>query len=115
MASRSPTPASTGKPPSRFSTASPPQSACDAARPNSPPVKLAIVGVGLIGGSIGLAARERLDATVTGFDRDGDALASALKRGALDHAAASIEEALVEAEAAFVAVPVGPLQTAIGS
>jgi prephenate dehydrogenase len=78
-------------------------------------VKLAIVGVGLIGGSIGLAARERLDATVTGFDRDGDALASALKRGALDHAAASIEEALVEAEAAFVAVPVGPLQTAIGS
>ena len=31
--------------------------------------RLAVVGVGLIGGSIGLAARERLGAHVRGYDR----------------------------------------------
>ena len=33
-------------------------------------VKVAVLGVGLIGGSIGLAARERLGAEVVGFDPD---------------------------------------------
>jgi prephenate dehydrogenase len=72
-------------------------------------VRLAIVGVGLIGGSIGLAARERLGATVTGFNRSADALAAALNRGAIDHAAPSVEAAVDGAEAVFVAVPVGTL------
>ncbi len=33
-------------------------------------MRLAVIGVGLIGGSIGLAARQRLDAEVAGFDSD---------------------------------------------
>ena len=31
-------------------------------------MRIAVLGVGLIGGSIGLAARRRLDAEVVGFD-----------------------------------------------
>jgi prephenate dehydrogenase len=41
-------------------------------------VKLAVLGVGLIGGSIGLAARQRLDAEVTGFDPDAENLERAV-------------------------------------
>ena len=33
-------------------------------------MRIAVVGVGLIGGSIALAARERLGATVAGVDPD---------------------------------------------
>ncbi len=72
-------------------------------------MRLAVIGVGLIGGSIGLAARERLGATVTGFDRSSAALAAGEERGAIDAAAGSIEEAVNGAEAVFVAVPVGVL------
>jgi prephenate dehydrogenase len=76
-------------------------------------LKLALIGVGLIGGSIGLAARERLGATVSGFDASADALDVARERGALDHGCADIAEAVREAEAVFVAVPVGALRPAV--
>jgi len=72
------------------------------------------VGVGLVGGSIGLAARQRLGARVVGFDADPGALHAGLKRGALDQAAASLAEAVADAQAVFVAVPVGRLPTAVG-
>jgi prephenate dehydrogenase len=72
-------------------------------------LKLAVVGVGLIGGSVALAGRERLGASVAGFDADPQACADAVARGALDDACATLEEALDGAEAAFVAVPVGAL------
>jgi prephenate dehydrogenase len=72
-------------------------------------MRIAIVGVGLIGGSIGLAARERLEADVSGFDRSEAALRTAVERGALDRVCGSAVEALEHAEAAFVAVPVGAL------
>jgi prephenate dehydrogenase len=76
-------------------------------------VRVAIVGVGLIGGSIGLAARERLGATVAGFDRSRDALDAALARHALDRACAGIADAVDAADAVFVAVPVGELPGAV--
>ena len=47
---------------------------------------VAVVGVGLIGGSIGLAARERLGARVRGWDPGAGVLAAALERGALSEA-----------------------------
>jgi prephenate dehydrogenase len=72
-------------------------------------VKLAVVGVGLIGGSIALAARERLDADVAGFDASPDALTAALDHGVLTGTCDTIEEATRDADAAFVAVPVGAL------
>ncbi len=43
---------------------------------------LAVLGVGLIGGSVGLAARERSGAEVVGFDPDPDALDRAVEIGA---------------------------------
>ncbi len=77
-------------------------------------MRVAVVGVGLIGGSIGLAARERLGATVTGFDPGAGVLHAARARGALDAAAGSVAEALTGAEAAFVAAPVGALPALVG-
>jgi prephenate dehydrogenase len=52
-------------------------------------MKLAVLGVGLIGGSIGLAARTRLDAEVAGFDPSRQTLDAALEVGAIDSAAAT--------------------------
>jgi prephenate dehydrogenase len=77
-------------------------------------VELAVIGVGLIGGSIGLAAHERLRATVRGYDRTASALDQALERGAIDRACGDLAEALAGADAAFVAVPVGGLPAAVG-
>jgi len=76
-------------------------------------VRIAVVGVGLIGGSVGLAARERLGAEVVGFDPSPAALDAALEVGAVDVAAAGADEALDGAEAAFVAAPVGVLPAAV--
>jgi prephenate dehydrogenase len=72
-------------------------------------MNIALIGVGLIGGSIGLAARERLGATVRGFDIGAGVLDAALRRGALDQGCGSAAEALEGADTAFVAVPVGAL------
>jgi prephenate dehydrogenase len=67
---------------------------------------VAVVGVGLIGGSVGLAARARLGATVRGVDPRADA---ALARGAIHSAHRDLGDALDGADAAFVAVPVDRL------
>jgi len=72
-------------------------------------LRIALVGVGLIGGSIGLAARERLDASVAAFDPSEEALEIALERGAIDRASDDIADAVGDAEAVFVAAPVGVL------
>jgi prephenate dehydrogenase len=77
-------------------------------------VRIAVVGVGLIGGSIGLAARDRLGAEVSGFDPSEHALRTGIERGALDRACGSLGEALDGAEVAFVAVPVGALADVVG-
>jgi prephenate dehydrogenase len=77
-----------------------------------PPLRLAILGVGLIGGSVGLAARERLGAQVSGWDPDPEALEQALALGVLDRAAASPAD-LGPADIAVVAVPVPALEEAV--
>ncbi len=74
-------------------------------------MKLAVVGVGLIGGSIGLAARERLGADVWGWDPA--PLDAALELGAVTVAAPGVAEAVAGAEAVFVAAPVGALAGAV--
>jgi prephenate dehydrogenase len=76
-------------------------------------VRIAVVGVGLIGGSIGLAARERAGAEVVGYDPGGGVLETALEVGALDRAAPDAVAAVEGAEAAFVAAPVGALPGAV--
>jgi len=77
-------------------------------------LKIAVIGVGLIGGSVALAARERAGASVAGYDQDQEAAAQAVARGALSERCPSVAEAVDGAEAAFVAVPVGALPGVVG-
>jgi prephenate dehydrogenase len=70
-------------------------------------VRVAVLGVGLIGGSIGLAARRRTGALVVGYDSEASALSSAVELGAIDEPAFAIADAVHEADLVFVATPVG--------
>jgi prephenate dehydrogenase len=72
-------------------------------------MRVAILGVGLIGGSIGLATKEQPGAEVAGFDPDEETMLRARELGAIDHAAASVAEACAGAEIVFCAAPVGSL------
>jgi prephenate dehydrogenase len=72
-------------------------------------LKVAILGVGLIGGSIGLAAKRRAGAHVTGYDPDAEVGERALELGAIDVRAGDLASAVAEAEVVFVAAPVGAL------
>jgi prephenate dehydrogenase len=72
-------------------------------------MRIAVLGVGLIGGSIGLAARRRLGAEVVGFDPDPSTIDRALDATAIDRGASSIEDACEGAEVVFCAAPVGRL------
>jgi prephenate dehydrogenase len=73
-------------------------------------VRIAVLGVGLIGGSIGLAAQDHVeDAEVVGFGRNPERLRSAVERGAIQRAAGSVEEAVEGAELCFACAPVGAL------
>jgi prephenate dehydrogenase len=74
---------------------------------------VAVVGVGLIGGSIGLAARERAGAQVRGWDPHDAVREAALGRGAVTDACASLADAVEGADVAFVAAPVGALPAAV--
>ena len=76
-------------------------------------MRIAVLGVGLIGGSIALAARERVGATVVGFDNSAQAINDALHLEVIDRSAATAAEAVQDAEAVFVAVPVGALPAVV--
>ena len=68
---------------------------------------VAIVGVGLIGGSFALAMRRAgAVARVVGVDRDAQALERAAALGVIDTAAESASEAAAGADLVFVSVPV---------
>ncbi|MFL5949389.1 MAG: prephenate dehydrogenase/arogenate dehydrogenase family protein [Gaiellaceae bacterium] len=72
--------------------------------------RLAILGTGLIGASVALAAKRAGVVTeVAGFDPDQAALEAAAARGALDEPARSLEAAVAGAELAVVAAPVAQL------
>jgi prephenate dehydrogenase len=71
-------------------------------------VRVALIGTGLIGASVGLAAK-KAGAEVVGFDPDEHALDGALDRGAIDERAGSREDAVRAAELAVVAAPVAQL------
>ncbi|MGK2955147.1 MAG: prephenate dehydrogenase/arogenate dehydrogenase family protein [Solirubrobacterales bacterium] len=71
--------------------------------------RLAILGVGLIGGSIGLAARERGLAEVTGWVRNPDRAQECLDVGAVDRIGPSIEEAVADADVVICCASVSSL------
>ena len=69
---------------------------------------VAIVGVGLIGGSLGLALRERGAARrVVAIDRDAETCRIALARGAADAATDDLAGGIAGAELVVLATPVG--------
>jgi prephenate dehydrogenase len=73
-------------------------------------MKIAVLGVGLIGGSIGLAAREHVeDVEVVGYGRRPERLRQAVELQAIDGAADSLEAALEGAQMCFACAPVGAL------
>ncbi|MFL5981225.1 MAG: prephenate dehydrogenase/arogenate dehydrogenase family protein [Gaiellaceae bacterium] len=76
--------------------------------------RLAIVGTGLIGASVGLAARANGVADVRGWDIDTDALAVAAERDAVEPAG-SLEEAVADADIAVVAAPVAALPSEVAA
>ena len=68
---------------------------------------VAIVGVGLIGGSIGLALREReLAQRVIGVGRTASRLQQARRRGAVTETTTSLERGVAEADVVVVCTPV---------
>lgn len=73
-------------------------------------MKLALIGVGLIGASFARAALGAGEVSrVVGFDTDGDALAAALELGAIQEAAATAAAAVDGADLVMLAVPVGAM------
>ncbi|MGH2864065.1 MAG: prephenate dehydrogenase, partial [Solirubrobacteraceae bacterium] len=72
-------------------------------------LRVAVLGVGLIGGSIGLAARGRAGADVCGYDPDERVRARALRLGAIDSQADDVTVAVAGADVVFAAAPVGSL------
>jgi prephenate dehydrogenase len=78
-------------------------------------MRVAVLGVGLIGGSIGLAAKEYVeDVEVVGFGRDPERLERARERGAIDRGAESLGAALEGAALCFACAPVGALPALVG-
>jgi prephenate dehydrogenase len=78
--------------------------------------RLAIIGTGLIGASVGLAAKHtEAAAEVTGFDPEPAALETAIARGAVDRAARSLEAAVADAELVVVAAPVAQLAAQVSA
>jgi prephenate dehydrogenase len=68
---------------------------------------LAVIGVGLIGGSFAMALRRAGAVTnVVGYDRDASAMQLATELGVIDTAADSVSEAASGADLVLVAVPV---------
>ena len=73
-------------------------------------LRVAVLGVGLIGGSIGLAARSRAGARgVRLRPRPAACCARALELGAIDAAGGRLAAAVAGADVVFVAAPVGAL------
>ena len=71
---------------------------------------IAIIGLGLLGGSIGLAVRQYLpDATTTGFDLDPATRARAAERGLVARVCESGAEAVAGADLVIFCVPPGAM------
>ncbi len=72
-------------------------------------MRIAVLGVGLIGGSVALAARRRLGAHVVGWDPDPRAIRTAEDRGAIDAGIAGPSEA-IGIDVWIVATPAATLE-----
>lgn len=69
--------------------------------------QITIIGLGLMGGSLAMALGERGNCVITGFDLSADNLEEAHRRKLIHERAASLEEAVSQAELVVLATPVG--------
>jgi prephenate dehydrogenase len=72
-------------------------------------VLVAIIGLGLIGGSVGLTLRQggkRSTWEIVGYSRHRESLTDALNLGAIDRGATNLEDAAKQAEFVIIATPV---------
>lgn len=69
---------------------------------------IAIIGIGLIGGSIGLALKKALqdDIYISGLDNVAETLQAARERGAVDFATSDPKDAVKDADIVFLSTPV---------
>ncbi|ULO09323.1 prephenate dehydrogenase [Paenibacillus sp. 19GGS1-52] len=72
--------------------------------------KIAIFGVGLIGGSLALCFKGKEGLTVVGHAHRPELAIKYVSRGVVDHATLSVEEAALDADYIFLCVPVGMLE-----
>src|SRR5262245_56967831 len=71
---------------------------------------VSIVGVGLIGGSIGLALRQRkLARRIVGIGRRAKSLESAVSAGAVDETTTDLARGVAQADLVVVCTPVGAI------
>lgn len=73
-------------------------------------IKIAIFGVGLIGGSLALSFKGKPGITVFGHSHRQESLQQVIDRGVVDTATLSIEEAAADADFIFLCVPVSQLE-----
>ncbi|TYP77748.1 prephenate dehydrogenase [Paenibacillus methanolicus] len=71
--------------------------------------RIAIFGVGLIGGSLALCFKGKPGLTVVGYDVRESSAAKYVERGVVDEMAASLRDAAESADVIFLCVPVGVL------
>ena len=72
--------------------------------------KVGLVGVGLLGGSLGLALRERrLAAHVAGFVRRSASIGECLRHGAVDSASTDLDGIVQDADLVVLCTPVGQM------
>lgn len=68
--------------------------------------KITIIGVGLIGGSLGLALKEKkANFKIVGIDKQ-EIIEKAIARGAIDEGTVNLEEGIKEADIVIIATPV---------
>lgn len=78
--------------------------------------KVAIIGLGLLGGSIGLAIKDRApDIATTGYDADPEVRARADERGLVGDVADTPQDAVRDADLVILCVPVGAMGYAAAS
>ncbi len=69
-------------------------------------MRIAIIGLGLIGGSMGLSLRKKADLEVVGFARRGETASRALELGAVDRTEGDLLAAVRGADLVLIATPV---------
>lgn len=78
--------------------------------------KVSLIGVGLLGGSLGLALKQRaLAAHVSGYVRRSSTGEEALARGAVDSATTSLHDCVADADLVVLCTPLAQMQTLASS